>query len=85
MTSPTPVQDHANLWHAEVDGDPYFISAINGNKMRWRVTRQVDMSEVYRDHTVSIQRNGKVFCDCEGHKRGGKCRHVDLIKTLLRP
>lgn len=68
-----------NVIHLEHEGDPYFLIELVPDRS-WKVVRQVDMSEVYRDHIVSRRKNsGQFFCDCEGFRRSGKCRHIGMI------
>jgi hypothetical protein len=76
-------EDVGNVWHAEHEGDPYFLVVLVPDRA-WRVTRQVDMSSTYRDHTVNRRRSGQMWCDCEGFRRGGKCRHVIMVNDFLK-
>lgn len=71
--------DTSNVIHLEHEGDPYFLIELVPERS-WKVVRQVDMSSVYRDHVVSRRKNsGQMFCDCEGFRRAGKCRHVAMV------
>lgn len=75
-----PVVGIDNTWHTEHDGDSYFVALLTARS--WRVTRQVDCSSVYRSHLVTLRRNNTYLCDCDGFRRGGKCRHVQMVGQL---
>jgi hypothetical protein len=75
-------EQDTELYELEHESNVYFIRPTKPDREHWCVVKQEKMSDLYLRYDIAI-RSKKFVCSCEGFRRAGLCRHIEMVKSVL--
>jgi hypothetical protein len=62
----------------------FSLKGVSRNGAVWNIVKEEEPQKVYKKYVLFKRSDGQFFCDCAGQKKVDACRHVNMLRLVIK-